>query len=440
MASSGSTSRASVRTRCRAPISTAAASPTSSKQVASEYDAVLGFYRDELGFHEPLRDDFVRGDNGGDDRFDVYLLDFPTSADGSFRHDACLPDAPSRCAGHMLHENDFNGRSYPSTQLATRILASHELFHAVQAAYTIDAGVVLGEGTATWASEAYDAALPDFEAIAPGYFDRPERSLAQEPTGPVDAFSYGSAIFFRYLEERFDAEVIRELWEALEQGDGGDGATWPAALDALLAERHDSSLAEAFAQFAEWNLYTADRADAAIAYSGAPTIRPSPSTRPPFPIATIKCASSRSPRATSSPRRKSRARSASSWSRARAPTPISTAYTSSSRAKQATASKRSRGQTPPIRPAAPSRRERRAHPRRRREHQARWREPAPRALLRIRSGRRRLSRRAARRGGRSPRCSSASRWRQRLGAAVIGRRLRLRTAFAAVRHRSGCCS
>lgn len=236
------------------------------EEVASEYDAVLAFYRDELGFEEPLRDDLVRGDNGGDDRFDVYLLDFPTSADGSFRADegACLPDQPSRCPGHMLHENDFDGRRYPSTAIGSRILASHELFHAVQSAYAAGAGAVIGEGTATWASEAYDPALADFEAVAPGYFDRPERSLGQEPTGPVDAFSYGSAVFFRFLQERFGQDVVREVWRALA---AAPGRPWPAALDALLAERHDSALAEAFAQFAEWNLYTAGRADPAVAYA-----------------------------------------------------------------------------------------------------------------------------------------------------------------------------
>jgi hypothetical protein len=240
-------------------------------RVAIEYDAVLAFFRDTLGFAEPLRDGDVAS-NGGDDRFDVYLVDFPTSSDGAYRQDAC-GGRPRRCTGYMLQENDFNDRGYASLADATRVLASHELFHAVQNAYDADAGVVLGEGTAVWASEAFDGHLGDFESLIRGYFAHPERSLGQEPSGPVDAFSYGSAIFFRFLEERYDRALIRDLWQALgdagggaDAGVGGDAPAWPALLDRLLA-RDGSSMAEAFAEFARWNLYTGMRADPDAAYA-----------------------------------------------------------------------------------------------------------------------------------------------------------------------------
>lgn len=231
------------------------------QEVGEEYERVLAFFTDELGFAAPLSDADVP-DNGGDDRFDVYLLDFPPGADGSFRRDECTL-APTRCPGHMLQENDFAGRGYPSRSVATRILASHELFHAVQAGYEAEPGVVVGEGTAVWASEAYDPSLDDFESFVGGYLSRPERSLGQEPTGPVDPFSYGAGLFFRFLEERHDRGVIRELWETPAPGGAID---WLAALDAVLATR-GSSFPEAFAELARWNLYTARRADAELAWA-----------------------------------------------------------------------------------------------------------------------------------------------------------------------------
>src|SRR5690606_23918477 len=55
--------------------------------VAAIYDEVLEAYVGRLGFRAPLSDESL-ADNGGDGRFDVYLLDFGSSADGAFRTDA----------------------------------------------------------------------------------------------------------------------------------------------------------------------------------------------------------------------------------------------------------------------------------------------------------------------------------------------------------------
>lgn len=229
------------------------------QMTALEYDRVLAFYVDALGFRAPLTDaprDDASIDDGGDGRFDVYLLDFPTSADGAYRREACTIDTPARCAGYMLQENDFDRRSYPSLAKATRILASHELFHAVQSAYLGASSVVLGEATAVWASEAYDASLDDFEGFVGGYLARPDRSLGQEPIGPVDPFSYGAALFFRFLEETHGRDIVRRLWEALPSSPVG----WPETLDAVLMREEGATLALAFATFARWNLQTGARA------------------------------------------------------------------------------------------------------------------------------------------------------------------------------------
>lgn len=232
--------------------------------VGEEYERVLTFFVDELG-HAPPLDDAAVPDNGGDGRFDVYLLSFPSSADGAFRRDECLPDAPTRCPGHMVQENDFAGRGYPSLEVATRILASHELFHAVQAGYPVEPGVVVSEGTAVWASEAYDPSLDDFEGFVGGYLESPERSLDQEPIGPIDPFTYGAALWFRFLEERHDRALVRALWETPPDAPDG-GLAWLEALDALLAAR-GSSFAEAFSEFAVWNLQTGPRADPSVSYA-----------------------------------------------------------------------------------------------------------------------------------------------------------------------------
>jgi hypothetical protein len=237
--------------------------------VAAEYDRVGDYYANELGFERPPSDEAVPNDNGGNARFDVYLVDFATTSDGSFRAEQCTSASATRCPGYMKQENDFAGHNYASLALATRILASHEYFHAVQAGYDAKAGANLGEGTAVWASEAYDPSLDDLEGFVAGYLDRPDRGLTQEPTGPVDAFSYGSSLFFQFLGERYGRETIRQLWEALRERSTsvGPDATWPPALDSVLKDAHDSSIADAFAEFSRWNLFTAGRADPERAYA-----------------------------------------------------------------------------------------------------------------------------------------------------------------------------
>ena len=238
------------------------------EDAATIYDGVLSFYRDALGFLPPLSDDSIT-DNGGDGRFDVYLVDFGGGgADGVFRTDASLVSNPDQCIGYMVQENDFVGYGYPSTHIATQILASHELFHAVQAAYDANQGAVLSEGTATWATEQYDSSLRDFESAVRGYFDNPDHPLDVPMAGPVDAFSYGTAIYFEFLSERFDPTMVRSLWERVVNDANGEAdPNWFAVLPGVLNDAGADSFAETWVQFATWNLYTGAFADPTQSYA-----------------------------------------------------------------------------------------------------------------------------------------------------------------------------
>jgi len=238
------------------------------ENVAVIYDDVLAHYRDDLGFLPP-RSDAAVADNGGDGRFDVYLVDFAGIGDGVFRRDpdGCDPAAPSRCAGYMTQENDFLGYGYPSITVANRILASHELFHAVEAAYDADQNSVASEGCAVWGTESFDSSLDDFEGFIPGYLQNPDRSLDKPLPGPVDPFSYGAAIFFRFLGERYGNDAVRQLWEACVDGAGGVAdPVWLEILDPMLQQNYGTTFADAFFEFARWNLYTGLVADPAVAY------------------------------------------------------------------------------------------------------------------------------------------------------------------------------
>ena len=232
------------------------------EQVGTAYDEVAHFYTGQLQFRAPLGD----GQLGGDGRFDVYLLDFAGASDGTFQVDSCPASNPDTCSGHVLQENDFAGYGYASALQGTRVLGSHEYFHAIQSAYDKTQGVVLEEGTAVWSSTRFDPALGELEGFADGYLSRPDRSLDSAPPGPVPPFAYGSAVFFEFLDENYGPDVIRQLWERCEKA---PARSWLARLDELLQQQHGASFAQAFTQFARWNLYTGAAADSSQTWADA---------------------------------------------------------------------------------------------------------------------------------------------------------------------------
>jgi MYXO-CTERM domain-containing protein len=238
------------------------------EEVAAVYDEAYQRYHIDLGFRTPVSDEAIPTDNGGDGRFDVYLVDFAGIGDGIFRTDGCSAENAEVCTGYMAQENDYAGYGYPSTTIANRILGSHEYFHAVQAAYDTGQGSVASEGTAVWATEKFDPSLEDFEGFLSGYMKNTDRTLTEPLPGPVDPFSYGAAIFFQFLDERYGAALVRSLWERCENGAGGEAnPDWFTALDPMLKAEAGSSFAEAFVEFAEWNLFTAKSADPERGYA-----------------------------------------------------------------------------------------------------------------------------------------------------------------------------
>jgi len=227
--------------------------PDSVKTVADTYEDVLTFFA-SLGFRSPESDLGTAGGDGGNDRLDVYLIDFAGNADGAFVRDRCQ-SGTSVCSGYVAQENDYSGYGYPSFATATEILSSHELFHAVQAAYDADQGANWGEATAVWASEQYNPDLHDFEWFIEAWFEEPDRAIDQEPIGPVDGYSYGLAIFPQFLSERFEVDLHRIHWERLEDGAGGvDDPQWLAVLADLLETEYQTSFADAWTEFADWVL------------------------------------------------------------------------------------------------------------------------------------------------------------------------------------------
>ena len=216
-----------------------------------------------LSYEAPLSDaDSPCASNGDSDAVDVYLIHFP-SADGQAVPDHCLPGSPKRCSGFVMVESAFRGSGYASTEEGLRTVVPHELFHLVQDAYDADVERWWAEGSAQWAAKQVYPDLKDLERFLPSYFKSPWRPLNIPPNGVITDFLYATAIWPVFLDERFDAGVVREVFESF---DGGTEVLPPT--DRVL-QAHGSSLAKEFLQFAAYNAATGDRAPDSGGYSQA---------------------------------------------------------------------------------------------------------------------------------------------------------------------------
>jgi hypothetical protein len=237
--------------------------PDMPQQVAETADAVLDTFA-AAGFRSPLNESAVGLEPlGGTDAFDFYLVDFGGGADGSFSVDACRDGL---CAGHMLVDNDFAEFNYPSIPAAVRVLSSHEMFHAVQAAYRETLPVWLSEGTAVWAEDLFQPGVLDFQQFAEAYLEDADRPIDRPPVGPVPAFAYGTCLFWKFLTLRHDDALLPELLAQAATAEGLD------AVEAALEGREDT-LRDAFVDFTVANLNTAARTNADAVYPFAASLQ-----------------------------------------------------------------------------------------------------------------------------------------------------------------------
>lgn len=240
-----------------------AQTPSGVQAAGAAAEAALTRFAD-LGFRLPLPDGpgSPCSDTGGDARVDVYLYDF-TSADGTIVIDQCAELGTERCAGFAVVENDFRNKGYASPTEGFQTVVPHELFHLVQYAYSTTNETWWAEGTAQWAAKNVYPELRDLEGFLPAFFQRTDRPLDFPPVGAAASFSYGAAIWPVFLTEKFDAPVVRGVFEAL-------GERAPSALEAVefTLQSEGASLDGAFTEFAGWNLATGVRSGS-LGYASA---------------------------------------------------------------------------------------------------------------------------------------------------------------------------
>lgn len=238
--------------------------PENVELVGRVVDEALSSFAD-MGFRAPLGDgDYAPcASNGGDARLDVYLIGFPSGADGSAGTDTCA-GSPLTCSGFILLENDFASSGYSSFEEAARTVAPHELFHLVQDAYDAQIDRWWAEGTAQWAADRLHPELEDLERFLPTFFANPGRALDASAGGVTNAWLYATAIWPVFLTQRFGPQHVRDVFEAVA---AGSSPVLQAVEDTATAA--GDSLAQSFVDFASFNAATGERASAGQGYDAA---------------------------------------------------------------------------------------------------------------------------------------------------------------------------
>ncbi|MCP4632470.1 MAG: hypothetical protein GY855_06050 [candidate division Zixibacteria bacterium] len=215
---------------------------------------------DTLGFNRPPVDNWYP--EGGDERYDVYVIDLP---DGTFGLTASENSQDGQKATSFIQlDKDYNWVLHLTPFESAAVTMAHEFFHSIQMGYDVfelDASQSPWwyELSAVWMEEQVYDNINDYINYLPYFFDYPDIGLTHG--GPNTLHVYASGIWGLYLTERFDAgsnpRIMRQIWERCGAVEGYNAIS---AMDEVLVS-HSSSLNRAFAEFATWNYFTADRAD-----------------------------------------------------------------------------------------------------------------------------------------------------------------------------------
>lgn len=264
--------------------------------VAAAADRTYKSTIEERGFLPPLSDEKYNDGRGfgGDGRFDIYLRWAVKGSDGYRVIEKCTDaaDPPAeRCAGYFVMNPAYKDGHYPTEQDGIEVLTSHELFHAVQDAYSSGTVRTFSEGTAVWnelqvfprdKTSGRRGAWGDYLGFLPALFKEPERPFDKSlGTGPGTSYAYATAAWFQFLTERHGPRLIRELWEGSTASPAGETPHFLEITETVLRERYRVELRDEWAEFTRWNLLTGPRApaDAARSYKDAaeyPQIRMEP--------------------------------------------------------------------------------------------------------------------------------------------------------------------
>lgn len=192
------------------------------EQVAEVMEEILEIQTEDLGWAVPPRD----GTQGGDDRYDVYLIN-QTDAYGYASSSSATGDNPNTefeeeyaQAGFLVLDNDY--AEYDDPERALYATAAHEFHHIIQFGYDQADWNWYYEATASWMET---VTYPD-EELATIYIDSvygyPEACFAGDGDADPGSRIYGTWLFFEFMARELGDDAPLLLWDNIAAEDGWD--------------------------------------------------------------------------------------------------------------------------------------------------------------------------------------------------------------------------
>jgi len=227
---------------------------------AESYEKSYRIEISEMGYRAPY-DDFWLDDNGGDERYDVYMFSGPWLG-------FTMPEFPAAVQSTTVvapmyfgmnsrtYEllGDSEGKRYAETTCA------HEFFHAVQFRYNYNMYRWYMETCSTWIERIVYDGDELGETDGNNYYNNQLTYWFRYPDWSLTLFNgwheYGDVIWNIFLTERYDVDIVKDFFEDMSEGSYRELANFYDVF-----ESRGTTLGVAFKEFTLWNYFTRDRHD-----------------------------------------------------------------------------------------------------------------------------------------------------------------------------------
>jgi hypothetical protein len=212
----------------------------------------------QLGWRSPKPDEGL----GGNDKTDIYLKQLG----GTGIYGYSVPDPTQQLLddhtafGYIVIDNDFQASEFPGYSSATDpldVTVAHEYNHIVQFNYDVIQDTWMLESTAVWMEGMVYPGVFDYLQYLPGWVQLSKLPLTTFSTDPNDRDNvkvYGSAVWEKFLAQRYGNEVVRRAWE--DSIDTNPASFAVAAFNLAIRQQGGSDFPSAFSAFAaasaEW--------------------------------------------------------------------------------------------------------------------------------------------------------------------------------------------
>lgn len=206
-------------------------------ELALALDSAYNFEVNFLGYQPPPVDNV----NGGDSKYDIYILDLGGSYYGYTQFEDAL--GGGKYTSFTVIDNDYQG--YYTTGIdGARVTVAHEFHHAIQAGNYIyrESDLFYYEITSTAMEEFVFDDINDYYAYMSDYFNNPTRPFILNN-------GYNLAIWNIFLKDRFGFDILKRQWELLPSA---------RALNAIniSLNENNSTLRNELNRFGVWTYFT----------------------------------------------------------------------------------------------------------------------------------------------------------------------------------------